>query len=205
MHGRPRSHARASPATHARPATHCVASWWRQLRSSGTFVLELVPYTLFYAAVIVDLFIIILTVTLREIAAVFVILGCCEFRNKMYKYSCWVSLFLYFCAPVFCYCFVNCKCSHWVYITHGWHTFRYDATGKIITIWLYRCTWGEYTYDAVCANPKLWLRYVDGTYVIIKTDQLAASAVPYLRFSSGCVTTQKRLKWVSVDGIQILK
>ena len=91
-------------------------------------------HTYFYGAVIVDLFIVILTVTLREIAAVFVMLGCCEFRNEMYKCSCWVSLFLYFCAPIFCYCLVNCKCNHRVFITHGWHTFRYDATGKTITL-----------------------------------------------------------------------
>ena len=91
-------------------------------------------HTLFYGAVIVDLFIVILTATLREIAAVFVMLGCCGSRNKMYKCSCWVSLFLYSCAPVFCYCFVNCKCNHRLFITNGWHTFRYDATGKIITI-----------------------------------------------------------------------
>ena len=91
-------------------------------------------HTYSYGAVIVDLFILILTVALREIAAVFVMLGCCEFRNKMYKCSCWVSLFLYFSAPVFCYCFVNGKCNHWVFITHGWHTFRYDATWKIITV-----------------------------------------------------------------------
>ena len=99
------------------------------------FVLELVLYThISWCCHSWPFFMVILTATLREIAAVFVMLGCCEFRNKMYKYSCWVSLFLYFCAPVFCYCFVNCKYNHRVFITHGWHTFRHDATGKIITI-----------------------------------------------------------------------
>ena len=136
MRRRPRSHARAPPATHASPATHCVARWWRQFCVALALLFWSLSCThVFYGAVIVDLFfIVILTVTLREIAAVFVMLGCCEFRNKMYKCSCWVSLFLYFCAPVFCYCFVNCKCNHRVFITHGWHTFRYDATGKIITL-----------------------------------------------------------------------
>ena len=132
-HASPATH--AWPATHASPATHCVARWWRQFAQPCTFVLELVLYTrILWCSHSRPSFIVILTVTLREIAAVFVMLGCCEFRNKMYKCSCWVSLFLYFCAPVFCYCFVNCKCKHRVFITHGWHTFRYDATGKIITI-----------------------------------------------------------------------
>ena len=79
-------------------------------------------------------------------------LGCCEFRNKMYTCSCWVSLFLYFCAPVFCYCFVNCKCNHRVY-THGWHTFRYDATGKIITIFWEHLLFNIREYAKVTKMP----------------------------------------------------
>ena len=133
--------------THCALVTHYVLSLRAAVtlfrRSAALLFWSLSCTHVFYGAVIVDLFfIVILTVTLREIAAVFVMLGCCEFRNKMYKCSCWVSLFLYFCAPVFCYCFVNCKCNHRVFITHGWHTFRYDATGKIITVCTYVvCMW----------------------------------------------------------------
>ena len=102
-------------------------------RSASLLFWSLSRTHIFYGAVTVDLFIVILIVTLREIAAVFVMLGCCEFRNKMYKCSCWVSLFLYFCAPIFCYCFVNCKCNHRVFITHGWQPSGMTLPGKLFT------------------------------------------------------------------------
>ena len=85
MRGRQRM--RRQPRMHGRPRI----AWpvgGVNLRSLALLFWSLSCTHVFYGAVIVDLFIVILTVTFREIAAVFVMLGCCEFRNKMYKCSC---------------------------------------------------------------------------------------------------------------------
>ena len=85
MRGRQRM--RRQPCMHGRPRI----AWpvgGVNLRSLALLFWSLSCTHVFYGAVIVDLFIVILTVTFREIAAVFVMLGCCEFRNKMYKCSC---------------------------------------------------------------------------------------------------------------------
>ena len=93
---RHRQRMRGQPCMHGRPRI----AWpvgGVNLRSLALLFWSLSCTHAFYGAVIVDpFFIVILTVTLREIAAVFVMLGCCEFRNKMYKCSCWVSLFCTF-------------------------------------------------------------------------------------------------------------